>query len=269
MDREIRADGGVNLRDIGGYATADGRRVRWRRVLRSGHLGDLSPQGGDVLRELGVRTVLDLREPWETQAMPSVWRQDHEVEIVHVPRDAGDSFDNRKLLRWSGNTTLEDARAQRVETYRLKPVHFAPALRRLFQLLADERAYPALFHCMTGKDRTGFAAAVLLEWLGVDRDTVIEDYMLTTEVVGRISPDRMRRILSLYGLETADADGLRVLAEVRPEYLEASLERIDDEFGGLERYLTGHVGVAREQLAAVRELLLESEEATSDVDQQL
>jgi protein-tyrosine phosphatase len=110
---------------------------------------------------------------------------------------------------------------------------------------------------MTGKDRTGFAAAVLLEWLGVDRDTVIQDYMLTTELMGRMSPDRMRRILSLYGLDTADADGLLVLSEVRPEYLQASLDRIDDEFGGLRCYLRDYVGVPEAQLTATREHLLE------------
>lgn len=257
MDREIRAEGGMNLRDIGGYETATGERVRWRRVLRSGHFNDLSPDGAATLAGLGVRTVLDLREQWEVEAMPSDWCQGRGVEIVHAPRAVGSDFDNRQLLRWDRTTSLEAARAQRIQTYRRKPFDFAPALRRLFEVLAQESSYPVLFHCMTGKDRTGFAAAVLLSWLGVPRERIIEDYMLTTRIVGRLPPERVQRILQLYGLDQADADGLRVLSEVRPEYIEASLDRIDEEFGGIERYLDDYVGVDPVLRRAARGHLLE------------
>lgn len=258
MRREIRAEGAVNLRDIGGYPTGAGARVRWRRVLRSGHFGDLSADGRKAVVELGVRTVLDLRDAWERDAVPSDWWFEHGADVVQVWREMGGGFDIRKLLHFSRAQTLEEARAQRVRAYRLKPLYFAPALRCLFRVLADGASYPIVFHCMTGKDRTGFVAAVLLSWLGVDRETVVGDYMLSGRIVGRLSRERWRHLIRLYELDRVDAIGLRALSEVRREYIQASLERIDEEFGGLEAYLAEYVGARVGELAAARELLLET-----------
>lgn len=257
MDREIRAEGAVNLRDLGGYETAEGRRLRWRQLLRSGHFADLSEAGQRAVLDLGIRTVVDLREIWEQEAMPSTWCRAGDIEMVHAPRSLHQVFDNRQLLQWDKNAPLAEARRQRVDAYRRKPVQFAPGLKRLFGVLARDEGYPVVFHCMTGKDRTGFAAAVILSWLGVPRERVVSDYLLTSEIVGRMELERVQRIMRLYGLEQADANALKVLAEVRPEYIEASLDTINSELGGIERYLDGVVGVDPEVRERARERLLE------------
>ena len=258
MEREIAVEGGFNLRDLGGYETVHGDRVRWRRVLRSGHFNELSEEGRREVADLGIRTVVDLRETWEMEAMPSEWCRGRDVEIINAPRSLHEAFDNRKLLKWDEEQSLEDARKQRIDTYSRKPRQFAPAVQRLFQVLARDESYPVVFHCMTGKDRTGFIAAVLLEWLGVDRETAIEDYLFTTQVFERMPVERMQSILAHYGLKPGREQALQVLAEVRSEYLEASLDVIDRELGGLERYVSEVAGVPAEQRKAVRERLLET-----------
>lgn len=245
--------GTLNLRDLGGRVLQNGTAIRPRRVLRSGHYVNVTEAGWAMLRALGIRTVFDLREAYEIEAMPSSWWS--AVRVVHVPLDEHAHFDNRDMLRWQAGMPLAEARAVRLTAYRRKPLEFAPVLKTIFHALADESAYPMIFHCMGGKDRTGFTAAVILAWLGVSRPAIVRDYMLSADAARGFSPEQLQRLLGLYRLDQSTDDVVRAMVEVQPEYIAASLDAIE-ELGGIHRYLGDTVGVDTERLDRARRLLL-------------
>ena len=101
---------------------------------------------------------------------------------------------------------------------------------------------PALFHCTAGKDRTGFAAALVLLALGVPRETVLEDYLLTNRYRERFDR-RVLRWVPLASLFRTRAEDMRPLLEARPEYLEAAFQVMEEEYGGVDGYLERGLGV--------------------------
>lgn len=175
MDRHIPFAGLHNFRDLGGYATTDGRRVRPGRLYRSDSLGKLRPGTPDWDRflSLGVGTVIDLRHPWEIDARgrvpehPSVAY--HNLSIEHRP------YDQAAL------TPDTDPGPYLAERYMEVAEDGTKEIRRSLELIAEEARSrtPLVFHCASGKDRTGELAALVLGLLGVDEPTIIEDFTLT------------------------------------------------------------------------------------------
>lgn len=253
--RVFDIDGGINFRDLGGYAIPGGQSLAWKRLYRSGHFSDVTVPGWQSMGELGIRTVIDFREPFERVALPTVWGCEPQPELLSQGHAAGASFDNADLLAWDDDLDLGRARERRIRSYANKPLEYAPAMRRLFHTLADESAYPLVMHCVGGKDRTGFAAAIVLDWLGVPREQIVEDYMLSAKSVSRITPERVRRIIEMYGLQQSNPDSLKAITEVRPEYLQAALARVD-RLGGAAEYLRETVGVSSLQLDQAKQLLV-------------
>lgn len=226
-ERCIATDGAPNLRDLGGYAAAGGKTVKWRTVYRSDDLYDLTDADLDVLSSLGIRLIVDFRTRHETllspDRLPSTAR-----ESVNIPIDAG-----KIMTRFrEENLNAGKTRGIMISVYRDLAHDFQPAFRRFFELLADDANLPLLFHCTAGKDRTGFAAALFLTALGVQRETVMEDYLLSVVCLEK----RYR--------EGVDYDEvMRPLYRVEPEFLGAALDVVDSRFGGPENYLVNCLGV--------------------------
>lgn len=215
-------EGGHNLRDLGGYPTADGRRVKWGRLFRSAELSGLTEADLEHLAEIPVRTVIDLRRPSEIREAPD--RLPASVTgTVHLPITAGDP----SLL------TVPDRHAaarQMEEVYRVLARDNREAFSRFLALLTEPSRGPVVFHCAAGKDRTGFAAMLFLAALGVDRETILADFLLSNPGLGH-----------KYANWVAAHPHLEPLVVVEPSYLEAGFEVIDQEFGGLTSYLTRHL----------------------------
>lgn len=241
----------VNLRDLGGRTLPDGRIVPKHRLYRSGHFSNVP---GPVISSLGARTVIDLREPHEIEAMPSAWPQD--VRVLAPARDEVIGYDNREMLTWRQDMTLEEARRHRARLYARKPMEFRSGTRTVFLCMSDASAYPIVFHCMAGKDRTGFLSAVVLKWLGVDHGTIMADYLLSAEAVNRFTPEQVQRLVRVYGIADQNPDVFRAMTEVHPDYLDAALDVIDRRHGGIDVYLRETVGLTDAQLGTARERLL-------------
>ncbi|MCD8141264.1 MAG: tyrosine-protein phosphatase [Planctomycetaceae bacterium] len=226
-DNRIVAEGAPNLRDLGGYPAADGKRVVCRQVYRSDDLYDLSDDGLAGVDELGICCVVDFRTRNEAllapDRVPSTVKQ-----TVTIPIDAG------RLMTHYYDETL-NARKTRgimVSVYRALASDFQPAYRQFFALLADPENIPLLFHCTAGKDRTGFAAAMFLSALGVERDVVVGDYLLSVE-----------RLREKY-VEGVDYDETtKPLFQVEPAFIDAAFDIIDSQYGGVESYLTNQLHV--------------------------
>jgi len=178
-DRFVPLTGAFNFRDLGGYPTGDGRRVRSRLLYRSDTLHRLTPEDLDLLRGLDLRTVLDLRAADELE--------------THGPgRLAGDAVTVHNLPMFDDSRTLPlddpdrgDPAGRLAELYVGVVERGGPALARAAELLAAPGALPAVFHCLAGKDRTGIVAGLLLDVLGVDDEVIAEDYAVTAGAMDR------------------------------------------------------------------------------------
>lgn len=237
----------TNFRDIGGYETADGHRVKKGCFYRSGPIVFRSEQDREEFKKLGVRTILDLRSTQERQAVP-----DETVEgCTYVPCSAiaeenmgGGNFDMAQLMQNGGLSQLQ----KYVEAI-YKGLPFGnPAYQVLFDLLRREDL-PVVFHCSAGKDRTGFAACLILKTLGVPDETIMEDYLLSN--VYRKAENEA--VLSKFP-RAAEAEGLLY---VRSEYLQSSMDAIAEKYRDFEAYLHAEYSVTAEEIALFRERYLE------------
>ena len=247
--RTLALDGAVNLRDFGGYRTADGRSVRTGRLFRSGTLTHLTPAAQQDFQRLDVRLICDLRRPDEVSDEPTPFPP-HAPRRLEIPIDPGSAQAMRARLR-DDHVPLEQRIEFMVAINRELARHHADDYARMFEGLLELEDGGFLVHCSAGKDRTGFACALILHALGVPEDTVIEDYLLTNEAMdydGYVVP----RLLARYephGLP--DRETVMALAGVRPEYLRAAYQAIEAEFEGVEHYVERAVGLD----AAARQLL--------------
>lgn len=242
--RVLNLSGASNFRDLGGYATEDGRRVRWRRIFRSNHLGHLTDDDLAVLRGLGLRKIIDFRSQGEIdRAAPCKLADAQNVDLHVLSIDPGINPRLQARLKAGEAVTAHDARGVICDIYRRYIHHWSGNFRSLFAHLIDERT-PLVFHCSAGKDRTGIAAALILSALGVPRDVITEDYLLTRQH---------------WKIDPATATGLpphlaAVLTSVDESFLAAAFDAIDTDFGGVGNYLQERMGIdaaARARLADV------------------
>jgi len=256
--RALGLEGAPNFRDIGGYATANGQKVRWGMVYRSNDLSKLTPADADKVAALDLVSVIDLRTEEERQRAPSIW--------VQAPTDIYPS--PKTTLAPAMHTILTDAetpegaRASFIRFYTQMPDEYHEEYAAMFHRIAAGKL-PILVHCTAGKDRTGVAMAVLLTTLGVPRQTVVEDYALTEKLVpapaaaaqhpvpvdGRTAPPSPFAQLPVESRE--------VLWRSDPAYISAALDSIDREYGSVDNYVERELGVSKSEVSALRAKLLQ------------
>ena len=264
----------ANLRDLGGLATIDGQRVRAGRLFRSGHLSELDRAEAAILGGLGLRTIIDLRRPSEVADFPtpdldgvdrlwmSVSPEDSEFAVaanllfgeqperVDTAEDSGFAVAANLLF---GNQPEQVDIATMLEGYfRNTVTNRLDGYRPVFEAATDPDRQPLLFHCMGGKDRTGFVAGVLLRLLGVGQEEVMADYLLTNEILGdrmaRRADQARQRIAQQSGVEPDQVDerhleGVRALLYTRPSFLQASFDAVTDKFGTWETFRRDGLGI--------------------------
>lgn len=257
-DRVLHLEGGVNFRDIGGYAAGE-RMVRWGKVFRTGVLCYLTPTDAQTLASLGVRAICDLRRAEEREREPTRWpdpaaRAWSWEDGVAMPTIRGFAADRPR--------TAAGMRDSMLDLYRALPNWMAPRIRGFFECIASEDT-PLVVHCAAGKDRTGVAIAVLLAALGVERHTILEDYLLTNSV-GNFERFIETRQTSHLGLADAHQPLLSMPQEMREmlfvadaDYLDAALNQIVHEHGGVAAYLKSAVGLEDRTVEQVCELMLQ------------
>src|SRR5271154_723541 len=178
--RHLKLEGASNFRDLGGYVASDGRTIRWRRVFRSNHLGHLTDSDIEVVRGLGVRSAFDFRGREERAAAVCGIK---EIAVHSLPIEPTVVAALRACLA-AGSLSAPDALEIMRESYRNYVRHNTHSFRELFAHLLADRA-PLVIHCTAGKDRTGFACALFLHALGVPKDVIAEDYLLTNRFYRR------------------------------------------------------------------------------------
>jgi len=235
--------GASNFRDVGGYVTPSGQRVKRGRVFRSDHLAGLTLADLQQLQALGVTHSLDFRGAAECAATPYVIDGVQRVALTIEPSVIAKM---QALVARGIEPSAEDTVELMRGTYRDFVNHNAGTFGRFLKHLLDEPT-PQVFHCTAGKDRTGFAAALLLSALGVDRATIEHDYLLTNQLY--------RRDPNLEGKGPPHV--MQVLWQVQPAFLHAAYEAVDAQHGSMQDYLHGAIGLSPQELTELRALLLE------------
>ena len=233
-----------NFRDVGGHTGLDGRRVRLGRVYRSDHLAALTPDDLLTLQGLGITHRIDFRGAAESSALTS---EVAGITTLALSIDPTVVHRVQALLAQGQEPTEAEAVELMCQTYRGFARDSAPVYARFFRHLLDQPT-PLVFHCTAGKDRTGFAAALLLGALGVSRDDIVHDYLLTNRLYVR-SP-----LVEARG----PAHVMDVLWSVQPAFLDAAFAAIEQDFGGLAPYLQGPMGLGARELGQLRDSLLET-----------
>jgi protein-tyrosine phosphatase len=242
--RHLNLAGASNFRDLGGYRAKDGRNVRWRQIFRSNHLGDLTEADIEVLRPLGLKSVFDFRGAEERAGAICGLT---EIAVHSLPIEP--TVIAALRARVAGGSALSSADALEVmrDSYRNYVRHNTESFRALFAHLVDDRA-PLVIHCTAGKDRTGFACALILHALDVPDDVIAEDYLLTNRFY--------RRDPSASSDFPHDVRG--VLGSVEASFLAAAFDTIRADYGGLEGYFSDGLGVGPRQRATLKARYLES-----------
>jgi protein-tyrosine phosphatase len=240
--RHLNLAGASNFRDLGGYPAKDGRMVRWRQIFRSNHLGHVTETDIGILRSLGVKSAFDFRGVEErTEAICAV----AEITVHSLPIEP--SVTAALLSRLASGAPVSPADALEVmhDSYRSYVRQNTGCYRALFTHLLEDRA-PLVIHCTAGKDRTGFACALILHALGAPAEVIAEDYLLTNSFYRRPTtssdlPDDVRQ----------------VLGSVETSFLAAAFDTISADYGGLENYFSEGLGLGAQERATLEARYLE------------
>lgn len=243
--RRLPLSGAVNFRDLGGYATADGRRVRRGRVYRADQLADLSDDDLARVSALGLRHICDLRAESERAQRPNRVVPGASVHAIGFMPQGG-----AELMAGVRELTVEQVERIVGEIYRdfirERSAHFA----QLFELMLAADALPLLFHCTSGRDRTGTAAALLLTALGVPRETVAVDYELS---------NHYRRDLAFQVGTGVDPLVMAAITRAHPDYLRLAFEAMEAGWGSTDHYLRQALGLSDAARLQLQTLLLEAQ----------
>ena len=263
--RVLPYEGGVNFRDLGGYVTRDGQTLRWGKLYRCGKLDDLSAQAIDEIAALGIKTKIDLRYPDEVQMYPSSSAAFPKAENIvwQAVDDKSHSIlkGSQKAKERGGQDGLRTLMKDRYVMY-LKS--HAPIFSQMLRKIANAQT-PLVFHCAAGKDRTGVAAAIILSLLDVDRDTILQDYMITQEqlgakleswALGGASIDS-QYLAFMDMVNNAPYETIKPLFDADESYLKHCFSHIDSQYGGFESYAKNELGLTASLLEQIKAHLLE------------
>lgn len=244
-EREIDLKGTTNTRDIGGYQTDDLRTLRSGQIIRSENLSRLTAADFQKLEELGLKTVIDLRTQQEHDRSPTVWQGDNPPQFYHFP--VGDShndwFNEQRNMVKKNRFTEEESLELMVEGYHMIAEEGVGSYQKLMDVVLDQSNWPVLIHCNAGKDRAGVAVTLIMETLGVDRETIMEEFLLTNEL-GRSQEKAV--LMSRESAKSGRRNGFRrgpsadawfPIVGVRSEMLEAYYANIDERYGSMDAFL--------------------------------
>ena len=256
--RHLALEGAINLRDIGGYATEDGRRVRWGCVYRSGHLSRLSASARAEIAALAIATVCDFRLPEEREAENATLPNAPRVETLAIPPGLNDRYFFHRLFA----STEDPARVIEAIHHLLRAfvVEFAPHYRRMFEVLLTADKGGVLLNCSAGKERTGVGIVLLLLALGVPRATIRHDFLLSRRYFPIAA--EIPRVLLKYAVPGKDPTILRALImpllQTHDSYIDTVLAAIDEEIatsgGSTAAFLDSHYGLDAAKLTNLREM---------------
>ena len=261
--RRLQLTGAPNTRDLGGLITSDGKRIQRRRLLRSGALGQLTEKDVKTLEAIPLRTVVDFRTEREISEKPDLpvpgAQQIHcpiLPQLTGVTRELGDDgipayFRMAMEIGFEAKTWMAGLYLPLVESEYSRE-HY----RQFFQILLNHEDGALLYHCTIGKDRVGVGTMLVLSALGVDRETIMEDYLLTTPYTEQ-NRAAVCREARAYMDDHAAQFALEAFESAHESYLSAAFQSIDQSYGSTDVYLAEVLGIGQSEKKALRSLYLD------------
>lgn len=245
--RAVSTDNVQNFRDIGGYLDVNDNMLKWGNVFRSGDLDKINSVDKLRIKNLNIKTIIDLRTPEEIDSIPEGYT---DAKVIHIPIFAGnpkeimERIKQGRMKKGDGMLFLQDIYLQFVDN---DSEQFAQALN----LFLDKKNYPILFHCTQGKDRAGFLAALLLAALDVPEETIMKDYMDTNNYVN------IRAMASFANNLDSDAqEAITALLSANELYLGVALKKIKKEYGSIHKYLEEKLNFTTKKREKLKEIML-------------
>ena len=255
----IAMDAIYNFRDWGGIRTLKGSLVRTGLLYRSGSLDRASPADLSRIAGLGIRTIVDLRTRRERSSGPDRLPDGQAIRYIHIPlKTSMVNEDGPLTLLYSllsGKISRLDFAALSAASYHELVTCFQPEFSQIIRLLAEKENLPLLIHCTAGKDRTGYACALIQALLGLPEEIIFWDYLRSNDLLVDYRETMLRRlrIFALFGARRAK---FMPVFEVRRTYLETAFGQIEQDYGDVRRYVCQGLGVSQEVLGSIEQNLL-------------
>ena len=268
----IPVNGIINARDLGGYIMQDGRRLRDGMLLRSAHLADATDDDLQYLSTIPTAKVIDFRKDIEMNGKTD--RMVPGAEYIRLEIDASGKivtqatedekrlftgskqFDVKKFMVMAAFNPMAQRIAQQMYPNLTNDPECRKQFRQFFRLILETTHGAILYHCTQGKDRTGFASALILAALGAGRDTIVADFDATNRVYEEDVRQCCQNVRLMGGKEIEIATVKSFLGANTDNFIKA-LESIDKEFGSMEAYLKGPIGLTDQDILTLRERYLE------------
>ncbi|MDB6234655.1 tyrosine-protein phosphatase [Lactobacillus amylovorus] len=257
----IGVTSGRNFRELGGYETMSGKKIKMHKLLRTGNLADLSPFDKQFLTDYGVKYDVDFRSKQEVDNQPD--RVPDGVEYIYDPVFSEDLTNSSKSLNDLNKQAHDDA------DFGFNHMHYAyedmiesesaqNAYRKFFDVLLKNtvNGESVIFHCTAGKDRTGFGALLALSALGVPFSTIKKDYLLTN-ITTKDFIDSMIEHARQNGRNENVLQSIRDIQSVRAEYLDHAVKVLNDEYGSINDYLRDVMKLSSADIMELRDIYLE------------
>ncbi len=252
-ERRVAMEGTVNFRDLGGYKAEDGRQIKWGIIFRGDSLQRATDSDLKLLKQMNIREVFDFRREEEVKKGPNKFPENYQLNYHHHPVVHGEfnfisAMERLKINKsdWIREETI-------VKGYIDNTVKFALTWGKVMKRLAMDDCPPLFFHCTAGKDRTGICAALILSALGIPRETILSDYLLSNPYI-KVVWIRVQKMIKEQGI---NPEKLAPFFSA-PEYaMNSLLDHLETEFGGTLNFIRNHTGINQNVIEEFKKRVLE------------
>lgn len=254
----LELEEGINFRELGGYLTEDGRKIKWHKLLRCGSMAQLTKNDVDYLDQYGVRYIIDLRSPEESNYSPDKYPDKAQYFQDTVYPFSFSLFKNLGIINNMrlGASNMDFGRQTYLQM--LLDPHAQASYRKMFNVLLenDKEGESVVFHCTAGKDRTGVAAFLILSALGVSEKQIVEDYLYTNLFFDNYSSETINDALESES-QTEIAQRLNSKTAVIAEIIKVLPKACRVVSGSVEKFLEEKLGMTKAKIERLQELYLE------------